>query len=165
MAIDASLMGEGAEFEIIWLNRLFLMVGNFAMTFFALNFNVFAGQRKAGPVMVKFFRRFPVILGMAAFAGGFAELSAMFVGMAISAFCSQPQKCPLRILSGGPDQVQMNDVPGGMAFPAFQIFMFAFKGVSGILMSKLLLTALPIDQLKVPSLVFDMAVFTLPVVR
>jgi hypothetical protein len=144
------------EWLVIWEP----IVNDTWMAFFTRNLNVLSGQMKSRFVVIEFWSGLPATHNVTVQAV-FCHLPAMFVMVTAETIGVQTQKSGLDILLPLLEQIYVGNIGGPMAGTTLLLGVFSFKRVTGFGMIKTLLAVLPIDQIKVASMMLYMTLLTL----
>jgi hypothetical protein len=125
---------------------------------------VLAGQGEFGDCVVKPQGRFPGSLIVARCAV-LAEVAAMFIAMAIAAIGLQAEKGSTGIELFVFSELKSGDELRTVAFATIQTSVLFFENESGERMIERLFAIFPVDQIKISSLVLNVAILTFTIVR
>lgn len=126
--------------------------------------HVLSGQREFGLSVIKPGGWLPSSLGMTACAIS-SKVSAMLVAMTGDAIGRQPEIRSAGIQSLILSECKSRDKRGLVAFPTIQTGMLFLKNETSERMVEGFLAVFPVDQVEISTLVFDMAILTVLVLR
>ena len=132
------------------------IISDRVMALVTFDFDVLAGQREIGVLMIEFRRRFPAVHIMA-FQAIRRRLTSMFVRMATRTGFRQPEKRFVRIIRFRTRYILIDDIFFVVTLAAFQTFMLTDKHEFCLRMIEILDSAVPPDQFAVPPEVFHVA--------
>jgi hypothetical protein len=134
------------------------------MALLAGNLDVKTGQRIAGLGVIELVCCFPVreVMTLQAIV---SELTLVHVLVAGHAILRQSEKGPRKVFHLDERALIGNHIAGHVALLAGNVGMLAFQLVARLLVIKVLLRRLPVDQTEVFSIVLQMAADTVPAVR
>jgi hypothetical protein len=173
-----------AVFATLWLERSFVRVGMTVqaglelhilvtgrtaghirlVAFLAFDLDVKTGQWIPGLGMIKLLCRLPVrkIMTLQAIV---SELTFVHIFVAWDTFLRQTEKGPRQILHSDECPLVGNHINGQVAFLAGDASVLSFQVVASQAMIKLFLRRLPVDEVEVFAIVFEVAAHTIFPIR
>lgn len=152
----------GTEFHVFVARRPAGHIGFVA--FFACHLAVQAGQRVACLRVIELIGGFPIYEIVAALAV-VPQLALVGVLVASNAFLGQSKERPGRILHFDQRALRGNHIGRNMALLASQAGMFAFQAIARKAVVKLCLRRLPMNEMEIFAIVFQMAAHAFLAVR